>query len=78
MEGDCYCGKVSAKDCDEGKGKGACRAEIERGADSTEPSVIQSSFTLTRNGGGMAMARVVCLNGSKCQQACSRLSVNAN
>jgi len=74
VEGDCYCGNISAEQCNQGKGIGACKAEIERGADSTDPAVVQSTFTATRNGGGMAFARVVCLNGSSCQQACAGLS----
>jgi len=76
VEGDCYCGTASGPACDSGMGNGACRTAIEHGADSTSPSVIQSSFTATSLGGGMALSRVVCLNGGTCQGAGGALSAN--
>jgi hypothetical protein len=57
---DCYCGTVSSSQCDAGNGNGACRASIERGVETTNPSDVQARLTNLTLGGGLAMARVAC------------------
>lgn len=57
---DCYCGTASGAACDAGNGNGACRTQIERGVETTNPSDVQARLTNLTLGGGLAMARVQC------------------
>jgi hypothetical protein len=57
---DCYCGDAAEADCDAGKGDGKCRAQIERGLETTDPREVTNRFTNVAFGGGLALARISC------------------
>jgi hypothetical protein len=57
---DCYCGDVSEGDCDAGKGNGKCRAQIERGIETTDPKEVTNRFSNAAFGAGLALARIHC------------------
>jgi len=66
---DCYCGTASPNQCSAGGGNGACRANIERGLETTDPNAIVSRFTSLSLGGGLAMARIQC-DAAECRTPC--------
>jgi predicted small lipoprotein YifL len=57
---DCYCGTVSAAQCDAGSGNGLCKAVIEQGVETTNPTEISNRLSNVTLGGGLALARVAC------------------
>jgi cysteine-rich repeat protein len=51
----CYCGSSSTQDCESGKADGACRKEIELGAESKEPTEIINKWQNPTLGLGRAI-----------------------
>jgi hypothetical protein len=66
---DCYCGTVSASVCDSGMGNGACKAVIEQGLETTNPTEISNRLSNVTLGGGLALARVAC-DKNNCATQC--------
>jgi hypothetical protein len=66
---DCYCGTVSASQCDAGNGDGVCKTVIERGLETTNPTEISNRLTNVTLGGGLALARVAC-DKINCEESC--------
>jgi len=56
----CYCGTANATDCQNGLANGACKAELERGLETTTFAQITQRLKSTAYGSGIAMARVDC------------------
>ena len=61
----CYCGTANTNDCQNGLANGACKAQIERGLETTTFAQLTQRLKSPQFGGGIAMARVDCD-----QQAC--------
>jgi hypothetical protein len=66
---DCYCGTVSSAQCDAGNGNGVCKAVIEQGLETTNPTEISNRLSNVTLGGGLALARVAC-DKNNCVSAC--------
>jgi len=56
----CYCGTANTTDCSNGLANGACKAEIERGLETTVFGQISQRLKSPQFGGGIAMARIDC------------------
>lgn len=56
----CYCGTANPTQCSAGQGNGACKAQIERGLETTDFNSIASRFGNTAFGAGKAMDRINC------------------
>jgi hypothetical protein len=56
----CYCGTATAAECQTGQPKGVCKAELERGLETTVFNDILGHMKNTIYGGGVAMARIDC------------------
>jgi hypothetical protein len=67
---DCYCGTVSSAQCDAGSGNGLCKAVIEQGVETTNPTEISNRLSNVTLGGGLALARVAC-DKNNCVTQCS-------
>ena len=65
----CYCGTANVADCQSGLANGACKAEIERGLETTLFSQISLRLKSPQYAAGIAMARVDC-EQSSCKAAC--------
>lgn len=66
---DCYCGTVSSAQCDAGNGNGVCKAIIEAGLETTNPTEVSNRLSNVTVGGGLALARVAC-DKNNCVAAC--------
>jgi hypothetical protein len=66
---DCYCGTMSSAQCDAGNGNGACRAIIEQGLETTNPTEVSNRLSNVTLGGGLALARIAC-DKNNCVSAC--------
>jgi len=65
----CYCGTANAADCQNGLANGACKAEIERGLETTAFAQISQRLKSPQFGGGIALARIDC-EQQVCKAAC--------
>ena len=65
----CYCGTASVVDCQNGLGNGVCKAEIERGLETTVFGQILQRLKSPQFGGGLAIARVDC-DAQICKAPC--------
>ncbi len=66
---DCYCGNVSAAQCDAGNGNGACKTVLERSLETTNATEISNRLSNVTLGGGLAMARINC-DKLNCEEQC--------
>lgn len=65
----CYCGTANAADCQNGLANGACKAEIEKGLETTAFAQISQRLKSPQFGGGIALARIDC-EQQVCKAAC--------
>ncbi len=65
----CYCGTANTADCQTGGANGACKAQLERGLETTTFAQITQRLKSPQFGGGIAMARVDC-DQQACQAPC--------
>jgi hypothetical protein len=64
---DCYCGTASGVACLDPSGpNGACKSQVERGLETTQPSTIAANFTNFNFASGRAFLLVQCLSDNLC------------